>query len=710
MAIIQCKACSGDLHFIPGKSVAVCEYCGRWQTVPSLDDEKKLAMFERANQRRVACEFDVAAGIYESIMTDFPDEAEAYWGLVLCKYGIEYVDDLATGKKVPTCHRTIPQSILEDSDFLAAQAKADSISGKIYLDEAEQIDAIQKRILEVVAKETPYDIFICYKETDDDTHKRTEDSSDAQDLYTELTKEGYRVFFSRNTLKSKAGLEFEPYIYAALTSAKVMLVVGSKTKYFNAVWVKNEWARFLNMMRAQPEKRMIACYKNMDAKGIPEELRKLQALDMNDMMFYSTLKERVEQTLGKKSAIQATAQTGGYSGPGVESLLRRGKLYLENKEWAEANATFDKVLDIEVETVDAHIGKLCAEYKISDVARLAQCAIMNIADNRNYRNAMRFATPDLEEKLLDYGAEALINAEYLAACAVFEKAKTIKDYEACAKKFKEFDNRSNSRMMHTKCLEEIAKLQEHARAVAEEKRRQDEIREKFLAVTCCSPNYLHEKARSGRDEHWRKLASLKDDYMRHLTNWDAKSGLYLFSVIAMVLLSISGACCMYADGETGGMWASVSFGFMFMFAIVALLATLSHWGVDLGIGHFLGIPCATIFVLRVLVTVFGDRFMIIIPIMGIFGVISTVIQIYLRTKEKAYFRGVRQAREYAQRELIPVHKAIISQIQAEFTSVYSQKTVNEAIKNMVDAYPDMEFKKKYLIDNVYPMLGYKVEQ
>ena len=32
-------------------------------------------------------------------------EAEAYWGLVLCRYGIEYVNDPATGKKVPTCHR-----------------------------------------------------------------------------------------------------------------------------------------------------------------------------------------------------------------------------------------------------------------------------------------------------------------------------------------------------------------------------------------------------------------------------------------------------------------------------------------------------------------------------------------------------------------------------------------------------------------------------
>ena len=54
-----------------------------------------------------------------------PEEAEAYWGLVLCKYGIEYVDDPATGKKIPTCHRSSFDSIMEDSDFEQALENAD---------------------------------------------------------------------------------------------------------------------------------------------------------------------------------------------------------------------------------------------------------------------------------------------------------------------------------------------------------------------------------------------------------------------------------------------------------------------------------------------------------------------------------------------------------------------------------------------------------
>lgn len=158
--------------------------------------------------------------MYESIVADFPEEAEAYWGLVLCRYGIEYVDDPATGRKVPTCHRSSFDSILEDSDFEQACENADPIARRVYRDEAKTIEDIRKGIVEVSGKEPPYDIFICYKETDE-KGERTVDSVIAQDVYDALTEKGYRVFFSRITLEDKLGTEYEPYIFAALNSAKV---------------------------------------------------------------------------------------------------------------------------------------------------------------------------------------------------------------------------------------------------------------------------------------------------------------------------------------------------------------------------------------------------------------------------------------------------------------------------------------------------------
>ena len=260
MAVIKCKMCGGDLVIEPGSTVAECEYCGSRQTVPSADNEKKLALFARANRLRAACEFDKAAGIYEAIVADFPEEAEAYWGLVLCKYGIEYVDDSATGKKIPTCHRSSFDSVMEDSDLEQTLENADAIARKVYREEAKQIEELRKGIIEVSGKEQPYDIFICYKETDENG-ERTIDSVIAQDVYDALTSKGYRVFFSRITLEDKLGQEYEPYIFAALNSAKIMLAFGTDYEYYNAVWVKNEWSRYLKLMASDKSKHLIPCYK-----------------------------------------------------------------------------------------------------------------------------------------------------------------------------------------------------------------------------------------------------------------------------------------------------------------------------------------------------------------------------------------------------------------------------------------------------------------
>ena len=132
MAIIKCKMCGGDLNLVEGSSVCECEYCGRKQTVPSADNEKKLTLFSRAGRLLRACEFDKAAGVFETIVADFPQEAEAYWGLVLCKYGIEYVDDPATGKKIPTCHRSSFDSVLDDANFEQACENTDAVARRVY--------------------------------------------------------------------------------------------------------------------------------------------------------------------------------------------------------------------------------------------------------------------------------------------------------------------------------------------------------------------------------------------------------------------------------------------------------------------------------------------------------------------------------------------------------------------------------------------------
>ncbi len=404
--IIKCKMCGGNLSIQEGNPICECEFCGTKQTIPQVNNEKKGNLFNRANRLRMGAEFDKAATVYASIVAEFPEEAEAYWGLCLCKYGIEYVDDPATGAKIPTCHRTLSASIMDDSDFIQACENADPIAKKFYREEAKTIDRLQQDILSIVANEKPYDVFICYKETDEEGN-RTEDSVIAQDIYEALTGKGLKVFFSRITLEDKLGQQYEPYIYSALHSARVMLAIGTKYEYYDAVWVKNEWARFLDMMRSEKEKTIIPCYKDIDAYDMPREFKNLQAQDMGKLGWLQDLTRGVLKLCGKGQPTQVVQQVVQTHDPSVESLLRRAFVFLEDHKWESAKEYAEKVLDHEVENSRAYLVELMASREVGTESEWND-QIVPIDDDENYRKIIRFGDDELVNFIKRKNAE--INA------------------------------------------------------------------------------------------------------------------------------------------------------------------------------------------------------------------------------------------------------------------------------------------------------------
>lgn len=147
MSIFKCKMCGGTIEFNPGDSVGVCDSCGTKQTLPRLDDDRRANLYDRANHFRRNNEFDKAAGIYEQILNEDTTDSEVYWSLVLCRYGIEYVEDPATHRRVPTINRTQFTSIFDDDNYKSALQYADGYQSAIYEEEANAINEIQKGIL-----------------------------------------------------------------------------------------------------------------------------------------------------------------------------------------------------------------------------------------------------------------------------------------------------------------------------------------------------------------------------------------------------------------------------------------------------------------------------------------------------------------------------------------------------------------------------------
>ena len=457
--IIKCKMCGGDLAFEPGSTVCECEYCGSKQTIPSVDSEKKTNLFNRANRLRMNSEFDKASGVYEQIVAEFPEEAEAYWGLCLCAYGIEYVDDPATGSKIPTCHRTLPTSIMEDSNFEQACDYADPVARKVYREEAKTIDRIQKDILSIVQNETPYDVFICYKETAEDG-SRTEDSVLAQDVYEALTAKGLKVFFSRITLEDKLGTQYEPYIYAALSSAKVMLAFGTTYEYYDAVWVKNEWSRFLGMMKADKRKVLIPCFKGLDAYDMPKEFRGLQAQDMAKLGWMQDLVRGVEKLCGKgetattvvqKTVVQEVQESGK-----ADNLMKRVYLYLEDWDFEKASEYIDKVLDVDAEYAPAYVAQILVARELTEEADLTTLRA-SIDDDPTWKKALRFANEEQRQRYLGYAKQINKNEAYAKEQARLAEEKRKEQARLVEEKRKEQEKLAAIEEQYEQALAEISK-------------------------------------------------------------------------------------------------------------------------------------------------------------------------------------------------------------------------------------------------------------
>ena len=459
MAVFKCKMCGGTIEFEPGATVGVCDYCGTKQTLPRLNDEKRANLYDRANHFRRNNEFDKATSIYEQILNEDTTDAEAYWSLVLCQYGIEYVEDPTTHKRVPTVNRTQFTSIFDDDNYKSAIKYADSTQREIYENEAKTINEIQKGILSISQKEEPFDVFICYKETDNNG-RRTPDSVLANDLYHQLVQEGFKVFFARITLEDKLGTAYEPYIFAALNSAKVMVVLGTKPEYFNAVWVKNEWSRYLSLVKKSGGKKiLIPAYKDMDPYDLPDEFSHLQAQDMSKLGFMQDLIRGIKKISQIDTTNQKQKTTVDItSNNNVEPLLERVFLFLEDSNWEDADLYCEKVLDIDPKNVKAYLGKLMADLQVKSIKELADLK-EPFDKNENYKKVLRFADEKLESEMRGYIAHIIERNEnerisniYNNAIENMNKATSDSLYMIVAEQFKSISGYKDADELAEQCL------------------------------------------------------------------------------------------------------------------------------------------------------------------------------------------------------------------------------------------------------------------
>lgn len=442
--MLKCKVCGGDIQITEKSPFGICKYCGSAMTLPKTSDEQRIARYNRGNQFRRGGKFDEALAQYEQLVQEDDTDAEAHWCCALCRFGIDYVEDPETLEYIPTCHRLSFESFLNDVDYQAALANSDGFAYRQYQKEAKRIAEVQKGILTTSQNEEPFDVFICYKESDDNG-QRTRDSLLAQDIYYQLMEHGYRTFYSRITLEGKAGTEYEPYIFAALNSAKVMVVVTTSKDHVDAAWVKNEWSRYLSLMRKDHSKLLLPCYRDMDPYDLPDALSVLQSYDMSKIGFIQDL------IRGIKKVIDGTSDASGKSGiQGTDALLKRAFIFLEDGEWENARNHLERILDQDPENGDAYLGRLMCELQVRKKENLKDQRV-SFSNRASYHRAMKYGNQSIKTLLQTAENSAVSNekrdkikAAYQGAVATLAKAYLLekeKDYRGAMVSYQEAGDR-----------------------------------------------------------------------------------------------------------------------------------------------------------------------------------------------------------------------------------------------------------------------------
>lgn len=146
MAIYRCMICGYVMDADGGKSVEICKNCGMEIAVPP-DLKEYGDWYNEAIYLRQKGDFEKAQSVYDKILMVNPGSADAYFGRVMCRYGVRYRKSLEVETWWPDCQVILKDPVCEDSDYLNALSFSDRSARLVYEKIARQVGfAWQKEV------------------------------------------------------------------------------------------------------------------------------------------------------------------------------------------------------------------------------------------------------------------------------------------------------------------------------------------------------------------------------------------------------------------------------------------------------------------------------------------------------------------------------------------------------------------------------------
>ena len=184
----------------------------------------------------------------------------------------------------------------------------------------------------------------------------------------------------------------------------------------NALWVRNEWMRYLDMMDEEENtKTLIPVYSKMDPYDIPQEIsgRHLQAQDAGKIGFQQDLLHGISKIMSShRKKVAPVSSASGIGNASTGGMIERGYICLKDKNFKEANEIFKQVLNIDPHSGGAYLGRLMIKRGVTDIDDLEK-ETYALSDEAEYRHALEYGEPQIKKKLKAFNQKIILeNKEY----------------------------------------------------------------------------------------------------------------------------------------------------------------------------------------------------------------------------------------------------------------------------------------------------------
>ena len=139
-----------------------------------------------------------------------------------------------------------------------------------------------------------YDIFLCTRDLPD---ALTAETAALRQLCSALAGAGWRVFFPSALPKDLTDEQRAAKIVEALRGVKVMVAAGIGSENAADPVAAKLRSSFMEQAAADPTRHFIACWRDAAPESLPEDLAGGEILDMSELSFLVTLKEKLGEWL-----------------------------------------------------------------------------------------------------------------------------------------------------------------------------------------------------------------------------------------------------------------------------------------------------------------------------------------------------------------------------------------------------------------------------